>query len=93
MLLAIDLHKDFVDKESVAVASVISLQPAGINGSELYAPEPDGFTADSDASFSEEILDVAVTQVESIVEPHGVADDFRRESVTLVGIHPAILTT
>lgn len=70
MLLAIELYKDFVDKEGIAVASVLSLQPAGINSPELYTPEPDAFTADRDTSFREEILDVAVTEIESVVEPN-----------------------
>jgi hypothetical protein len=35
----------------------------------LWVPEPDAFTADRDTSFREEILDVAVTEIESVVEP------------------------
>ena len=61
MLLAVDLYKDFVDVESVAVASVFSLQAACIDGSELYAPKADSFTADGDATFGKQIFDIAVT--------------------------------
>ena len=50
MLLAVDLHKDFVDVECVTKASVLALQTAGIDGTKLDAPEPDCFSADSDAS-------------------------------------------
>ena len=32
-----------------------------------------------------------MTQIESVVEPDGVADDVGRESVALVSIHPPIL--
>jgi len=53
MLLAIDLHEDFIDEEGVTITSVLSFQSAGINGSELDTPEADRFAADSDASLSQ----------------------------------------
>ena len=50
MLLAVDLHKDFIDEESVAVATVLSLQAAGIDSSEFDTPETDRFAAYCDAA-------------------------------------------
>ena len=50
MLLAFDFDEDFIDVESIAIASVVSLQAAGINGSEFDTPEADGFATESDAS-------------------------------------------
>jgi hypothetical protein len=96
MLLAVDLlvrhtGEDLINVEGVAVASVLSLQPAGVNRTKLDAPEADRFAADSDPSLSEQILDVSVTQIEAMVQPHGIADDFGRESVTLISIHHRIL--
>jgi hypothetical protein len=39
--LAVDLHKDFIDAEGIAVASALPLQSAGIDGTELDAePAP-----------------------------------------------------
>ena len=35
MLLAVDFDKDFIDVERVAVATVLSLQAAAINGAKL----------------------------------------------------------
>ncbi len=92
MLLAIDLHIDFIDEESVSEATVFSFQAAGINGSELDAPKADCFAADSDASFSQEIFNISVTEVESVVEPDGVGNDIWWESVTFVCVHPRILS-
>ena len=83
--------EDFIDIEGVAVASVFSLQSAGINSSKLDAPEPDRFAADIDASFSEKIFNVSVAEVESIVEPDGVGDDIGWESVPFVSNHWQIL--
>jgi hypothetical protein len=50
LLLAVDLHKDFNYVEGIAVASVLPLQSAGINGTELDAPETDRFPGDGDTS-------------------------------------------
>jgi hypothetical protein len=47
--------------------------------------------ADGDTSFSEQIINISVAEVELVVVPVGIADDIRRESMSLVGIHPAIL--
>ena len=63
MLLAVDLDEDFIDVERVAIASVLSLQPACVNSSELDAPKSDSFATDSDATLSQEIfyISMAVT--------------------------------
>jgi hypothetical protein len=50
MLLAIDLHEDFIDVECVAKASVLSLKPSSVHSSKLDAPEPDGFVTYDDPS-------------------------------------------
>ena len=48
--------------------------------------------ADSDSSLSQEILDISVTEVETIIEPDCVADDIWRKSVTFVCIHAGIVS-
>ena len=92
MLLAIDLYKDFIDEEGISIASVLTFQPAGVNGAELYTQETDRFTADCDASLSEEIFDISLTAIEAIVEPDCITDDVRRASVAFVSIHLPILS-
>jgi hypothetical protein len=88
VLFAVDLHDDFVNEESVAaVASMPPPKLLSVSGSKLDIPEPDGLVADSDASFTQEACDVAVAQVESVVQQDGIADNFAMESVTFVGIH------
>jgi hypothetical protein len=42
-------------------------------------------------AFSEQILDIAVAEIEAIVEPDGITDDFRRESMAFISIHSPIL--
>jgi hypothetical protein len=44
-----------------------------------------------DAAFGEQILDITIAEVESMVEPNRVADDVGRKSVTLISIHQRII--
>ncbi len=39
----------------------------------------------------QEIFDIAVALIESVIEPDCVTDDIWRESMTLVGIHDPII--
>ena len=70
---------------------MLSLQSLRIQSSKLDTPEPDGFVTDNDATLSQEIFDIAVAPVESVVPPDCIADDIGRESVTFVGIHHQII--
>jgi hypothetical protein len=83
--------KDFIDEESVAVTPVFSFQSACINGTEFDAPQPDRFSANGDASLGQEVLNIAMAQVEFVVEPDRVRNDIWWESVSFIGIHPPIL--
>ena len=67
MLLTVDLYEYFIDVEGVAVASVLPFQSSGINGAELDAPEADRLPRDDDSSFSEQIFDISMAQVETVV--------------------------
>jgi len=49
MLLAVYLHEDFIDVEGITVASVLSLQSLGVQGTEFDAPETDSLSGYSDA--------------------------------------------
>jgi hypothetical protein len=57
----------------------------------LWVPKADRFTSDNDASFSKKVFNIAMTEIETIVEPDGVGDDIWLESVAFVGIHRLIL--
>jgi len=91
MLFVINLYEDFIDVEGVTVTLMLSFQTAGIFCAEFDAPEADRFVRDGNASFSESIFDISMTHIESVIDPYRVADDFWRESVSLVSIHWPIL--
>jgi hypothetical protein len=77
--------------ERITVAPVFSTEPSGEFGSEFRAPKPDGFIAYGDAPLGEKILNISVTEIESVVEPNGLANDFGRESMAFVSVHPQII--
>jgi hypothetical protein len=54
MLFAVDLHKNFIDVESIAVSSVLSFQSAGMYGIEPNAPKAYRFAGDGDTSVCQE---------------------------------------
>ena len=72
---------------------MISLQSSGVNGSKFDAPQTDRFSGYGDASLRQEVFDISVAEVETIVEPDGIGDNIWRESVALVSIHRPILST
>jgi hypothetical protein len=61
-------------------------------GAEFYTPQANRFAADDNSSFSQQILDVSMTEVEPEIEPDSIANNVRRESVALICIHWPILS-
>ena len=83
--------EDLIDEKRVTVASMLALQSPGVHGSKLDTPESDSLVTDSDTSLSKKVFYITVAQIESIVEPDGIADDIGWEPVTFVDIHGPIL--
>lgn len=55
--------------EGVAVSSVVSLQTPGVFRAKLDATQTDRLAADSDASLSEQVFNVTMAEIESVVKP------------------------
>ena len=83
--------EDFVDTRGVAVATMLSLQASSINCAKLDTPQADRLTSDDNAAFSQEVFDITMAEIESVVAPNSVGNDIGWESVALVSIHPPIL--
>jgi hypothetical protein len=83
-LLAVDFHEDFVNIERIAVTLVFSLQPAGVPGAKLNAPQADGFIAYFDSTFGQEVFDISMAQIESMVQPNSVLNNFGWKSMAFV---------
>jgi hypothetical protein len=54
---------------------------SGKVGTELPAPVSDAFMHGHDTAFSQDQLDVAQTEAEDVIQPHGVTDDLSREAM------------
>jgi hypothetical protein len=84
VLLSVDSNKNFVQMPGVAEATLTLLQISGIARTELLTPDSNRFIRDDDSAFGEKIFDISETQAETIVNPDHIADDFRREPMTII---------
>jgi hypothetical protein len=84
LLLAVDSNEDFVQVPNIAKAALAPLQFSGIVRTELLTPESNRFIRDDDSTFGEKILNVSEAQTETMVIPDGIADDFWRETMTVI---------
>jgi len=75
----------------IAYAALPFFEFSSIVRPKLLTPLPNRFICDGAPTFGEEFFDFTEAEAEPMVEPHGVADDFRRETMALVtelfGIH------
>lgn len=88
-MLSIDSNEDFVQVPNIAEAALTPLQFSGIVGTEVLTPASDGFIRDDDSAFGGTILDVPEAQAETMLNPDGIAVDFRRETMPVVA-RPAV---
>ena len=88
LLLPLNLYKHFIDKEGITISLVVSFQPAGILSPKLTTPATNGFVANDDISLCKQVFNISATEIESVVEPYGILNDFRRETVVFVDVIP-----
>ena len=84
LLLAVDSDEEFVQIPGITEASLFTLKTSGIVGAEFPAPLSDGFIRHNDSAFGQKIFNITEAQTEAMIDPYGVADDFRRETVSVV---------
>ena len=62
---------------------------------DLAQPLPNRFVRHDDAAFGQQILDIPEAQAVSVIQPDGVAYDFRRKAMPKVAgssnVHPGIV--
>src|SRR6202012_2914391 len=84
VLLAGDLHLNFVQVPLVTRLGQAAANLIGKGLAKLQAPLPHSFMADDDATFGEDLVDVTQAEGKAEIEPDSVGDYFRREAVTSV---------
>ena len=84
MLLTIDLHEYFIDEKCIAETLMTTLQPLRILWAKLVTPQTNRFIIYDITTYSQQIFDIPVAQIEPIIEPDGVLNDFGWKSMTFV---------
>jgi hypothetical protein len=90
LLLAVYSNEDFVQVPIITKAALTPLQFSGIVRNELLTPQSNRFVRDDDSPFGEKILEISEAQAETMVNPDGIADDFWRETMTVIA-RPVVL--
>jgi hypothetical protein len=62
---------------------VLSFQSSGVEGTELYTPKADRFADDGYASFGLKVFDIAMTQIEAVVQPDSVCKYSSTDSINI----------
>jgi hypothetical protein len=79
-----DRDENLVHEERVAEPWVTALESLREKWVELVAPQPHRLVAHFDSPVGEQVLDVAVAEIETMVEPDRVLNDRGRKPVPLV---------
>ena len=85
MLLTPDLDEPLIDVERIAATPVLSPQPPGKYRPKLDTPEPHRLVADRNTPFGQQLFDIPMAQVESMIQPDRVADDVGRNDQNRMG--------
>ena len=63
----------------------VAPRPPSVDGAKGLTPVPNRLVGHSDTPLGQQVFCIAKTQAKAMVEPDGVADDLRRESIAVVG--------
>ena len=88
-----DRDEEFIEMPSIPQSIFPFPQSPCVDRPELATPGPNGFIGNGDASFRQEILDLAETETEAMIQPDGVTNDRSWKAMSSVArrVHPAIL--
>ena len=84
LLMTVNSDEKLIQVPSIPETTLLLLETPSKVGSEFPAPSPDGFIGNNNPAFGEEIFDITEAQAETVIDPHGVADDFRWKTVSVV---------
>ena len=84
LLATVDRDEELVEVPCVAQAAAPQSKSSGVGPSERSTPVADGLIGDADAALGDEVFHISKAQAEPKVQPDGVSDDVRRESIAVV---------
>jgi hypothetical protein len=86
VLHALDPDEHLIEVPLVSWPRPAAAQAIGEIRAEFLAPPSHRLVGDDNASFSQDQLHIAQAEAEYVVQPHGMADDLGRKSMTIVGV-------
>jgi hypothetical protein len=84
VLPALNLDEDFINKEGIAVTLVPAPKSPRILRAEFDTSQSDRLVVDPNTALGQKILDIAVAQIEAMIEPDNVLNDRWRKSVAII---------
>ena len=84
--LLIDGEEDLIKVPLLARSGMSATQRIGIGLAKFAAPIPLSFVPQGNATFCHQLFDTAIAEGKTVIQPHAVADDLCRESMTFVWI-------
>ena len=89
---ASDRDKSFIDVPDVSEPSLFPAQRPSIGRPKLETPISNGLVRDGDTTLSKQFFYIAKAEAEPMVEPDGMADNFRGKTMTFISrFHPFIV--
>ena len=89
---ASDGNECLIDVPDISEPSLFSAQRSCIDRPKFDAPISNCLIRDGDTTFGKQIFNIAKAECESMIEPNGMANDFRGKPVTFInGFHPSIV--
>ncbi len=82
----LDVYEEFVEVPRIAQTTLSTPQLPSIVRTEFPTPLPNRLVGNYDSALCQKIFDVSEAQAEAVIKPDGVADDLRREPVSMVAL-------
>ena len=86
---ALNIHEQFIQTPRVAHPTASAPQPPRVVGPERLTPVPNRLVGHRHTPLGQQVLGIAETEAEAMVQPDGVADDLGWEAVAVVAGHVA----
>ena len=81
---ALNIHEQLVQIPGVAQSSAPMPEPPSVGGTKGLTPVPNRFVRHRDTPLGQQVLGIAKTETEAMVEPDRVTDDLGWEAVAVV---------
>jgi hypothetical protein len=82
--LTSDLNEHFINVPDIPKPSLFPAQRSSIGRPKLDTPTSNCLVGDGNTPFSKKVFDITEAECESMVEPDGMADDFRRKPMSFI---------